>query len=191
MRWHCPKRFSLIGLYCVWRIYLRYIKVWIHCNQNVGHIRLSRKGRKVKLVVITCFKTKQRKQEKYSTDRTFLIHTTSNSTFLILYYILSDLKEPTISKTFQRNTYFQVNVFYAVISRSTPSKSRLCLPTSPCLQKQKQKSLPVVLPGTWLHHIATKIWVSKISHGGCCWVHLGTPSWVLQLSSGHKYPQTT
>lgn len=107
------------------------------------------------------FASKLNKENRRNIQQTepFDSHTykTSKSTFLTLYYILSDLKEPTILKIFQRNTYFQVNVFYAVISRSTPSESRLCFPTSLCLQKQKQKSLPVVLPGTWLHHITTKI----------------------------------
>lgn len=44
MRWHCPKRFSLIRLYCFWRIYFRYVKVGVHCNQNVGDICLNRKS---------------------------------------------------------------------------------------------------------------------------------------------------
>lgn len=48
MRWHCPKRFSLIWLYCFWRIYFRYVKVRVHCNQNVGNICLNRKSINIK-----------------------------------------------------------------------------------------------------------------------------------------------
>lgn len=48
MRWHCPKRFSLIRLYCFWRIYFRYVKVWVHCNQNVCNICLKRKNTNIK-----------------------------------------------------------------------------------------------------------------------------------------------
>lgn len=69
MRWHRTKRFSLIWLYCIWRIYFRYIKVWIHCNQNVGDICLNRKAEKGNFHLLISFNAKQGKQEKYSMDR--------------------------------------------------------------------------------------------------------------------------
>lgn len=45
MWWQCSQRSTLVLFNSIWSIKLRYIKVWIDCNKNVGDISLWRKQR--------------------------------------------------------------------------------------------------------------------------------------------------